>query len=78
MQGGRRLCLDADERGWLLAAAGGEHGPGVEAGRHGISGADERRGRLVQGRPRLDEARLLLERRRLAVQGRSGGECWTE
>lgn len=78
MQSGLRLCLDADERGRLLAAAGGQHGPGVEAGRHGISWADERRGRLVQGRPRLDEARLLLERRGLPVQGRSGGEGRTE
>lgn len=66
--------MDADERGRLLAAAGAQHGPGVEAGGHGASGPDERRRRLVQRGPRLDEARLLLQRRRLAVQSGSGGE----
>lgn len=45
----------------------------VEARRHGVGGPDERRG-LVEGRPGLEEAGLLLQGRRLTVEGRGRRE----
>lgn len=46
----------------------------VEAGRQRVGWADERRGLLQHGSG-LKEPGLMLEGRRLAVQGRCGWEC---
>lgn len=55
------------------AEAHGSGGAGVEAGGQRVGGADEGR-RLLQGGAGLQEACLLLEGRRLAVQGGRGRE----
>lgn len=79
--------MDGQARGLLggawartprVAAEGhGSRRAGVEAGGQGVGGADERRG-LLQGGAGLQEAGLLLERRRLAVQGGSGWQGGTQ
>lgn len=63
-------------RTWPPGVAAEGHGSrraGVEAGGQGVGGADERR-RLLQGGAGLQEAGLLLEGWRLAVQGGRGRE----
>lgn len=74
MDGGASRLLGGARPGPPRAAKGqGSRRAGVEARRQRVGGADERRG-LLQGGAWLQEASLLLERRRLAVQGGRGWE----
>lgn len=70
----RRLLGGARPRSSRVVAEGhGRRWAGVKARGEGVGGADERRG-LLQGGAGLQEASLLLEGRRLAMQGGRGRE----